>query len=65
MATAFSKALAEFDSRVGQFNRDASRASEEMHERVCKSLLLCSESRELIAKLDGILDRGRRIWRHK
>jgi hypothetical protein len=59
MATAFAEALAEFELRMDQFNRHATRASGEMHEQVVKSRQLCSESRELIARVDKLLEKDR------
>ena len=65
MAIAFSKSLAEFEARVGKLNRHASHLSDEMHGQVCKSRQLCSESHELIAKVDGLLERDLSMWHRK
>jgi hypothetical protein len=65
MATAFAKAFAAFDLRMDEFNRHATRASDEMRERVLISRQLCNDSRELIAKVDGLLQKGRRSWRRE
>src|SRR3954469_16722846 len=62
MPDPFADALAEFDLRMGEFNRHATRVSGEMHERLLKSHQLCSESRELIARVDKLLEKDRRSW---
>src|SRR3954469_9249589 len=60
MAAPFADALAEFDLRIGEFNRQATRDSGEMHEQVVKSRQLCNESRELIARVNKLLEKDRR-----
>jgi hypothetical protein len=51
--------MTNFDVTMAKFNRVASAACEDTHAPVAKHLQLIADSRELIAKIDKLLDRDR------